>query len=116
MSFLYPRTITITRPGAQTGVGFQGAYAADQKANETVIATGIPASIQARSAGGRNPVGLPGDGKDQTWRVLVPKSALAMGVVKNRDIITDDLGNRLQVLADYANSLGANFICQRLES
>lgn len=115
-SFLYPRTIAITRPGAQSGVGFQAAYAADQKSSETLVASGVPASIQARSASSKNPVSLPADGKMNTWRVLVPRNALGAGVALNRDIITDDLSRRFQIVADYVNSLGANFICERLEA
>ncbi|HZQ41357.1 MAG TPA: hypothetical protein VFA87_11200 [Rhizomicrobium sp.] len=115
-SFLYPRTIKITRPGAQTGVGFNPAYAAEQQAEETKIACNIPASIQARSSGGRNPVGLPGDSAMNMWRVLTPLGALADGQVKNRDLIYDDLGRKFQVSADYTNSLGADFIVERLEA
>lgn len=116
MSFIYPRVISITRPEAQTGVGFQTAYAADTKAQETQIASGLPASIQARSSTGKNPVALPADGKAQTWRIMIPKSVSVLGQIKNRDIVTDDLGNRFQITADYWNSLGYNLICERLEA
>lgn len=116
MSFIYPRTITIKRPGVQSGVGAITAYASDQETTETVVATGIRASIQAKSTSGKNPVGLPSDVSMQTWRVMTPKSALGAGVVQNGDIVVDDLGNRYQVQADYRNSLGANFIVSRLEA
>jgi hypothetical protein len=116
VSFIYPRLITIKRPGKQTGVGARADYAADQIENETVVVCDVPASIQARNANGKNPVGLPGDGALQSWRVLTPKGALAFGQVKDRDIVVDDCGNRFQVLADYSNSLGCNFIVSRLEA
>lgn len=116
MSFLYQRTIKITRPSAQTGVGFNPAYSAEQQAQETQIACDIPASIQARSSGGRNSVGLPGDSAMNTWRILTPRGAIADGQIKNRDLIYDDLGRKFQVSADYTNSLGADFIAERLEA
>lgn len=117
MSFIYPRTITITRPGAQTQkVGFQEQSPSSQKKLEKELACDIPASIQAQKASGKPPVGLPGDGAAQTWRVFTPRSELDDGLVQDRDIITDDLGRRFQVVADYSNSLGAAFIVQRLET
>jgi len=116
LSFIYPRTIKVTRPGRQSGVGAREEYAADEASNETVVATDIPASIQARSTGGKNPVGLPGDGAMQTWRILTPKGALKFGQVKNLDIATDECGNRYQIVADYTNSLGCDFIANRLEA
>lgn len=116
MSFIYPRTITITRPGAQpAAVGDQGEAPSADPSLETPLASGLPASIQARNAGGKNSVGLPADGANQTWRVMIPKSAAGLGTIQNRDIVTDDLGNRYQVVADYWNSLGYNLITQRLE-
>lgn len=115
--FIYPRTISITRPGAQssTAVGPQGQAPSSQRSLETSVASGIQASIQAKS-GGNSPVGLPADGKQAFWRVLTPKKALTAGQVQDRDIIVDDLGRRFQVLADYTNSMGANFLVQRIEA
>lgn len=117
MSFIYPRLITITRPGAQstTEVGFQGEAPSSQRGLEETIATGVPCSIQSKG-GGNNPVGLPADGKQTTWRVLTPLGALADGQVQDRDIVVDDLGRRFQIQADYTNSLGANFLVQRIEA
>lgn len=117
MSFIYPRVIRITRPGEQPeAVGWQGQSPSSQRPLETQVACDIPASIQAKSAGGSNPVGLPGDGKSNQWRVLTQLGELEDGQVKDRDIIYDDLGRRFQVIADYSNSLGANFIVERMEA
>lgn len=117
MSFIYPRTVKITRPGAQpTAVGFQAQSPSGDPAAETVVAASLPCSIQARQAGGKPQVGLPDDGANNSWRILFPKSATPhQGLIQNRDIATDDLGNRYQVQADYWNSLGCNLIVQRLE-
>lgn len=118
MSFLYPRIVSFTRPGAQnsTTVGDQGEAPDSQRSLETPVASNIQANIQARRTGGKGATGLPGGGPNDTWRIFVPKSALAAGVVVNNDIATDDLGRRFKVSADYVNSLGANFICERLEA
>lgn len=119
MSFIYPRVVSITRPGAQPAgqVGDQGEAPSADPSLETVIASGLPCSIQARQAGGKPQVGLPADGANNTWRILFPLSATpAQGLIQNHDICTDDLGNRYDVLADYWNSLGCNLIVQRLEA
>lgn len=116
MGFIYPRTIRIARPGAQTGVGFNSTYAGEQAAKENVIACDLQASIQARSTGTKGQVGLPGDGSKNVWRILMPRGALADGQIKNMDLVTDDLGRRFQVTADYTNSLGADLFVERLEA
>jgi hypothetical protein len=41
--FFTPRTITILRPAAQTGVGSQEAYAAGTSEGETVVISGVKA-------------------------------------------------------------------------
>lgn len=115
MSFLYPRTVAITRPVTTSGVGavpYGGVNAAD----ETSVATGLAASIQLQKALGGDEAGLPADTSKARWRVLIPKSAAALGLIAARDIVTDDLGQRYQVVAPYFNSLGHNLLCERLEA
>jgi hypothetical protein len=116
MSFLYPRTIKVMRPAAQDGVGAMDDYVADTAEAEVLVVADIPASIQAKRAGGKNPVGLPADGGNNAWQVMTPPRALSDGTVINRDIIVDDLGRRFQVVADYTNSLGGCFHAERLEA
>ena len=118
MSFLYPRTISVRRPAQISGVGVIDGYVSQSPAGERVIASNIPASIQAKQSGGsRNPADLPSDSKGQvSWRVLTPRGALADGEVLNRDVIIDDLGRRFQVVAAYMAPLGADFICQQMEA
>lgn len=117
MNFLYPRQITVKRPGAQKGVGFQTAYAGDQTATETVLATDICASIQMKREGQRNSVGAPGDGTRPTWDIFIPPEASAcIPQIIDRDVIYDDLGRRFQVVGDYVNSLGYKLRCERLEA
>ena len=112
MSFLFPRVISITRPADQIGVGALG-YGGQVPGNETSIATGIPASIQSRKTGAPPAGHLPSDTSKRTeWRVMFK---LALGVVLERDIITDDLGTRYQVISAYWNSLGYQCTCEKLE-
>lgn len=114
-SFIYPRTIAVTRPVAPTGVGYQG-YSATQSGSETAIVSGIPANIQAKTTLSR-PAGLPGAPPSPiVWRIYIPLDAVANGVILDRDIITDDLGCRYQVEASYWNSLGWNIAAIRLEA
>lgn len=116
MSFIYPRVVSISRPAAQTGVGAIG-YGGQTKATETQVAQALPASIQAKKEGSRPDAGLPGDASKRTyWRVFIPAASLAKGQILARDIVTDDLGTRYQVLAPYWNSLGHNLMCELLET
>ena len=113
MSFLYPRTISFTRPNEQGGVGLQP-YSGLNPDNETPVANAqtLSCSIQWASTKA-NPTGNPSDVPMTTYKVLIP--GLPAGVVLDRDIGTDDLGRRLQVQSAYADSKGANFYCVLLE-
>lgn len=111
MSFLYPRTIAISRPTGQSGIGAVG-YGGEVPADEEPVASGVPASIQLDRQGRDNRTGLPGDAKSTLWRILFKQPK---GTVQNRDVITDDLGDRYQVIGPYWNSLGYNCLCELLE-
>lgn len=132
MSFIYPRTITITRPVPQLSpagglasagssqVGGSTPYLGVRnkaKGAETIVAVGIPCSIQAHGARAVTdreamPSSAPGPVR---WKFLVPLGELVFGQVRDRDIVTDDLGNRYDIASDYWNSLGYNFEAVRLE-
>ena len=116
MSFLYPRTVSISRPGVQAGVGAQP-YGGLVPASETSIATGLPASIQTTVKAYRNnEESLPSDAGITMWSIFVPRTAAALGLIAVRDVITDDLGQRYQVIAPYYNSLGHKLLVKRLET
>lgn len=107
MSFHYPRTITLRRPGAQAGHGKLGYGGATQGAETVVVAApGVPANIQLRREGQKDTTGLPGDGTRPTYDVRIPRRRLALGIVQDRDIVVDDLGARYQVVGPYWDSLG----------
>ena len=116
MSFIYPRLATITRPVSGGGaVGIRTNYSGVVTASETTIATGIKCSIQFKTTGNAPLQSLAADIRARTqWRVFMP--TVALGVIQDRDIVTDDLGQRYQVNANYWNSLGYNLYCERLEA
>lgn len=115
MSFLYPRTITIQRDRAKGGEGRVG-YGGRTPADLELVRDAVPASVQSRNGGNRNPVALPTDGKMAQWYIHVPRGALDDGEVRDGDLITDDLGRRFAVTSDYCHPLGARFTCERLEA
>ena len=116
MSFLYPRLVSITRPVADLGIG-QVEYGGELPINEDSIATQIPASIQLNKQGSKPGADLPADMSNRTfWKILIPLGAVSFGVIKVRDIITDDLGMRYAVAGAYWNSLGWGLRCELLEN
>ncbi len=115
MSFMYPRTIVITRPAAQTGVGAQG-YGGLVTGNETKVADSIPCSIQERREGTKNDGGLASDALKPSWYIFIQKKSAALGLIQDRDVVTDDIGVRYQVSAAYFDSLGYRLTATTLET
>lgn len=115
---MYPRTIAVTRPSAPTGVGYTGSYSGVLKPTETPVVSGIAANIQAKTTMGRILAGtLPSASPGPiVWRVFIARGVVADDVIKDRDIITDDLGRRFQIEAAYINSMGWNIACVRLDT
>lgn len=116
MSWIYPRRVAITRPQVELPLG-AGPYSAEALTKEIPVAANIPASIQLKGGSRRPDPMLPADTSSKTlWRVFIPAPALADGTVQTRDILTDDLGQRYQVIGPYWNSLGYNLLVERLEN
>lgn len=117
MSFLYPRTVTITRPTQPTGIGAVGYGGETTSAETAVVAAGVAASIQLAKDRGKPDANLPADAGKTLWKVFIPvAAAVPLGTIQVRDIVTDDLGQRYQVAGPYWNSLGHNLLCERLET
>lgn len=96
MSFLYPRTVTVSRHQQDEALGVQG-YSGLSPASEAVIAENVPAHIQIDRQNSASPAKLPGDAVAMpVWKVIVK---VARGLVRTGDVITDDLGNRYQVIS-----------------
>lgn len=115
MSFLYPRTVSVTRPNAEQGVGL-ASYGGITPSSESPVAgaQGWPASIQLATATKPNPNKLPSDVAVSKWKALIWR--FPFGIVVNGDVITDDLGRRFKVDSAYVDSLGSNFYCTLLEA
>jgi hypothetical protein len=125
---VYPRTIEIHRVGTNAGAadtviglaGYSGAEATTSPTNpadEAVLFTGIPASIQAKRYGTKNAGGMPQDAVYlPSWDIFIPLSALAKGSVRDRDMVVDDEGYRYEVGQAYWNRLGYRLICIRMEA
>jgi hypothetical protein len=120
MSFLYPRTISVTRPANAVGTGVLG-YSGELKSTETVvrntnntIATGLRASIQLEGKTRGTAQGLlAADVGSSNWYIYVPDGTL--GQIQTRDVVTDDLGLRYVVIAPYWNALGYQLLTQLLQ-
>jgi hypothetical protein len=116
-SFIYPRTIAITRQPTSTTGGVQP-YGGSKPETEETLYIGVAASIQEKSTGARPDAHLPADATNRSfWRVFMPLSAAVVpGSVLRGDIVTDEFGQRYQVVAPYINSLGPNLLVERLEA
>ena len=126
-SFVYPRTVDIHRSetvaGGSPNIGLVGYSGMAQGAGtgtmgETVIATGIPCTIQAKGMGrvkgqGLLPADAPGPGQ---WAIYMPENAITKGTIKDRDILVDDEGVRYQISMAAWAPLGYQLIGIRLEA
>jgi len=127
MSFLYPRTVDIHRSetvaGGSPNIGLLGYSGMAQGVGsgtlgETVIATGVPCSIQAKGMGRVKGQGLlPGDapGPGQ-WAIYMPVTAVPKKTIQDRDILIDDEGVRYQISMAAWAPLGYQLIGIRLEA
>jgi hypothetical protein len=106
-SFIWNRVIAVHRPQPAITAG-DGGYAGLEATTETVIASGIPASIQTASRGGTGfGIGhVPSDAGRVQYRIHIPFWAQAAIPINTRDIVVDDLGRRFQVSAPQPDSLG----------
>jgi hypothetical protein len=125
MQTLYPRTIEIHRlktvAGNSDAIGLTGYSGAEQPSSsprgETVLFTGIPASIQAGTTGRKKDSALPQDAVfAPTWDIFIPKKSVAKDQIRDRDYILDDQGYRYEVAQNYWNILGYKLICIRQEA
>lgn len=112
MSFLFPNTISLSRTAPNGGVGSIG-YGGLPATAQTVVATGLPAHIQADRQGTRNAAGLPADAAGQSiWKVIFKG---AKGLARERDVVTDEQGKRYHVISADWGPLVTTCRCQLLE-
>jgi hypothetical protein len=115
MSTLYPRTISVRRQSVTAQFGTT-AFGGDAPTQETIIASGVPASIQYERFGRGNEANLPTDSRRSAWLILIPLNAVGvtLGTIIENDIIADDLGKRYQVYASDYQPLGYNLHAELL--
>jgi hypothetical protein len=106
------RTVTVSRPQQQTGVGAVG-YGGNTKSNQTAIVTGFPAALLLAAKAEVNTVKLPGDGRAVAYQLLLPPIPGAVQL-KNDDIVEDDLRNRYVIFGAELTDLG--WRCTVMES
>lgn len=126
---IYPRTVAVHRQKTVAGttdiiggVGYSGAEQGVGIEGETVLLTGLPASIQVGAAGRATKSaiagsGLPGDAVIRPiWNIFIPASAITQYSIRDRDIITDDEGYRYEVATNYWTELGYQLSTVREEA
>lgn len=126
MSFLYPRTISIHRPAVLAAPGgtnvatLVSAYSGETIASETVVLSGLPASIQYNSGDTRGTAPLPADvQKPGGWNIYLPLSAgVPNGGITEDDVVVDDTipPRRYQVEAAYSHPMGWKLHCRYLKA
>lgn len=112
---IYARTVAIHRPTQDLPVR-QVSYQGETTAAESIIMTGLPASIQKYRTGRSIKADLPADvtGRGE-WSIFLPASAAALGSIQRNDIAIDDLGTRYQVKETYWNILGYRLDTEQAE-
>src|ERR1700723_3385518 len=97
---LYPRAVSISRQQSQLQAGDAG-YLASTAGNCSPVAgaTDLPASIQQTREPGAPEGHTPSDAPNRSvWNIFIPGEAAALGLITERDQVTDDLGKNYIVI------------------
>ena len=106
-----------SQPGSTGRYRGVGATESATGPGETVVHSGIPANMTGTTGASRSQGELPSDSAGPSrWRIYLPRSAFPHGSVEDRDIVTDDLGQRHQVSSDYWSAIGYRVEAVRLEN
>ncbi len=96
------RTLSFSRPAAPLAAGLN-TYGGLTMATATPLTGPFPASVLAAGTGGAD-AGLPADATPGAWTVLLP--AIADVVLRNGDLVTDDLARAGVVSSAELTDLG----------
>jgi hypothetical protein len=108
------RTVTLYRPQQQTGVGAVG-YGGNTAANETVLASGFPASVLQGTKGEHGDTRLPGDVRNPWWSALLPN--IPGGItLRTNDVMTDETGQRYTLSSAEQTDLGWRLTVMQAET
>lgn len=121
---VYSRTISINHPNPVAAPGAVNVatlvtnYSGVTEANEAVLFSGIPASIQYKDRDLRPTAPLPADSmRPGGWNIYIPLSAgIVAGQINEDDIVVDDVGRRYQIEAAYPHILGWKLHCRFLKA
>jgi hypothetical protein len=98
------RVLTLYRPQQQSGIG-AAAYGGTTVASNNLLMAGFPASMLQSGGGGTSDVNLPGNVHLGSWTILLPNLPRNV-LVRNDDIVTDDLARRYVVASAEQTALG----------
>ena len=121
---VFPRKVEVHRMKTVAGTtdiigdgGYSGAEQGSGPEGESVLYTGLSASIQVGAAGRTTKAGeLPADAVTKPiWNIFIPASVASQYQIRDRDIIVDDEGYRYQVSTNYWTGLGYQLSTVRLE-
>lgn len=108
------RTVTLYRPQQQAGVGAVG-YGGNTAQNETMMASGFPASVLQGTKGEHGDVKLPGDVRNPWWSALLPN--IPGGVrLRSDDVMVDDQGRRYTLSSTEQTDLGWRITAMEAET
>lgn len=98
------RVVTVFRPQQQAGAGVVP-YGGNTESNQTALITGWPCSILANAKADNGTVKLPGDTRSAWWNLLLPPLPFGL-ILKNDDVVQDDIGNRFVISSAELTDMG----------
>ena len=108
------RMASIARPNGTISNGIQD-YSGVTQTNETSLAAALPCRIEMDRQGTAPASKLPSDAAGQSiFKIIFPK--MALGFIQTSDIITDELGNRYEVISTEWGRLVTSCRCQILQA
>lgn len=99
-----PRMVQVRVPYQPSGAGFIETYGGNTAAQETVVMSGLPASILQGTKGEKSDTNLPDDVRNPWWGILLP--AFPGVILDSSHIIQDDLGRRFTISSAEITDLG----------
>lgn len=112
MRILRPRTIGIFR-ARQTAVVGRLPYGAMRKEEEDPVMVGLKAQISATRESRPITAGLPSGTLFRSLYKIIFRGPV--GVVRSKDVLRDDLGNRYQVMSAQYGRLGCDVLAELME-
>lgn len=112
MSFLRPHTITVWRNENDTSLGRQG-YGADLRSEEVKVLGPVAANISEARQARPVPHNIPNAAMFRGIYLIVFEGA--DGLVKTKDIVIDQNGNRYQAMSVSWGKLGCSVLGELME-